>query len=113
MAELRALSAALGVRLERFFWVSTNPYGYNDVHGRSIYGPNAADWRWDGVVDAYNEIARAAARASGIAFVDMSGIVKPLADLPYDGAHYAGIVGDEMAWELIRRIAGLELASVN
>jgi hypothetical protein len=106
--ELRAMSATLGVRPERVFWVSTNPYGYLDVHERSLYGNEAADWRWDGVIDGYNEIARAVTTAGGITYVDLSGIVKPLADLPYDGAHYAGIVGNELSWELISELVSAD-----
>ena len=102
LEELRALAARLDVLPKRLYWLSTNPHGYMDMNGRSMYGPDAVEWRWDAVVDGYNGIARAAALASGIKYVDVSGIVKPLADLPYDGAHYAGIVGDEMAWELIK-----------
>ena len=101
MEDLQALSQRLGIHPRRLYWLSTNPYGYMDVNGRSIYGPNAVEWRWDGVVDNYNRLARSVAEASGIQYLDISSIAKPLSDLPYDGAHYAGIVGDEMAWEVV------------
>ncbi len=100
--EMGALSEQLGLQEKRLYWLSTNPHGYMDVNSRSMYGPEADEWRWDGVIDEYNRIARLTAEESGVVqFLDVSDIARPLADLPYDGAHYAGILADEMAWKLI------------
>jgi hypothetical protein len=98
------LSDRLGLRV---YWISTNPTGYMDVHGRSLFGPDALDWRHDAVIDKYNRLALHQAQdVGGVEFIDMGPIVRPLGDLPYDGAHYAGIVGDAMARELVAILTG-------
>ncbi len=105
MREMADMSDQLGMEPRRLYWLSTNPHGYMDVHGRSMYGSDAAEWRWDGVVNEYNDIARRAAeQCKVVQYLDIADIARPLSDLPYDGAHYAGIVGDEMAWTLIAAI---------
>lgn len=105
LEEMGAISDQLDMEPRRLYWLSTNPHGYMDVHGRSMYGPEAVEWRWDGVVNQYNDIARVAAEESKVVqYLDIAEIARPLSDLPYDGAHYAGIVGDEMAWTLIAAI---------
>jgi len=105
LQEMVNISDQLGMEPRKLYWLSTNPHGYMDVHGRSMYGSDATEWRWDGVIDEYNAIARRAAEESeAVQYLDIAEIARPLSDLPYDGAHYAGIVGDEMAWALIGAI---------
>jgi len=92
MMYLQALSQAINCQV---YWVSTNPHGYVD----SMY--NNQDWRNDVVTDKYNSIAKLSAQSLHLQYIDLYPIVKPLQDLAYDGAHFMGIIGDELARGLL------------
>ena len=79
----------------RISWVSTNPRGYTQV----LY--MGKDWRHDVVIDTYNRISKEVAGELEISYIDLYKVIKPLQDLAYDGAHYAGILGDTLARELL------------
>lgn len=88
MMYLKALSQANKCQV---YWVSTNPHGYIELMFKN------EEWRNEVVIDTYNSIAKMQAQSILVEYIDLYPIVKPLQDLAYDGAHFMGIIGDELA----------------
>jgi hypothetical protein len=78
----------------RIAWVSTHPHGIvKGMHGSDTVEPK--DWRTDPYIMQQSVFAAnfASRHRPAIRYIDTFGILYPLSDFAYDGAHYLGTPG--------------------